>query len=269
MSFDKLEDKILRTKYDIEQEFKDLKFLHQHPPIDNTKTIYNPTTLNGSFKHNFVVSLVDDLFIAFDHELFIPKSLSDFWQFYEAHKNNSNILIDSRAINYIAYAIVKYEEDILIYDVYTGVNISIYAFCSKFFNIQTNEITIHLIKQLFVGYLLFIVYAKSFNFDWSTSNVVKYIKVNETRINEERTTSLNIFDVLINCAKVKTSTAISTRNVYKIVDYFQKYFSDGAFEIDTSIDILNEWKLNNVKDYEFLIALTVLKNNDFHIAFVD
>ena len=42
ISFEK-EDKILRTKYDIEQEFKDLKFIHQHPVLDNSTTIYNPS----------------------------------------------------------------------------------------------------------------------------------------------------------------------------------------------------------------------------------
>lgn len=269
MSFDKLEDKILRTKYDIEQEFKDLKFLHQHPPIDNEKTIYNQTTLNGSFQHNYVVSLYDDLFINFPHNLYMPTSLSEFWKFYDENRTTSNILLDSRVINYIAYAVIKYEDDILIYDVYSGLNVSIYAFCSKFFNIQTNEITIHLIKQLFIGYLLFIVFAKSFSFDWSTAMTIKYIKQNDMKINEDKNNSLNVFDVLINCAKVKSTTAISSKNVYKVVSYFQQYFGDEAFEQTTKIDILNEWRLGTVRDYEFLIALTVLKNNDFRIKYLE
>ena len=257
----------LIRKYDIEQEFKDLKFIHQHPISDNSNTIFKQTNLNGSFQHTFVVSLTDDLFISFNHDLFIPKSLSDFWLFYDENRSSSNILLDSRMTNYIAYATLKYEDDVLIYDVYSGTNISIYAFSSTFFNVQTNEMTIHLIKQLFIGYLLFVVFAKVFDFEWSTSTMIKQIKQKDIKINETKSTNISLFDVLINCAKVKTTTSISSKNVYYICSLFQKYFSESAFVSETAPnDILNEWKLNNIKNYEFLIALTVLKNNSFQFG---
>ena len=271
MSFEKLEDKILRTKADIEQEFKDLKFIHQHPISNNDETIYEPHYLNGLFKRNIIFTMKDDLFINFEHETFIPQNLNDFWIKYEAERSKANIILDSRMTNYIAYATLKYEDDVLIYDVYTGNNITIYAFSSKFFNVQTNEITIHLIKQLFVGYLLFVVYVKQFNFEYNTSIMLKYIKANYNKIHNEQQVNINIFDVLINCAKVKSTTDIRSKNIYQVVRYFEKYFSESAFEPnnESTIDIFSEWKLTNVKDYEFLIALTVLKNNNFNIQYLD
>ena len=257
MSFDKLEDKILRTKYDIEQEFKDLKFIHQHEIQDNTQTIYHQTYANGSFKNSFVVSYSDDLYINFKHELFIPKNLSDFWTFYEKYKNTHNIILDSRIISYIAYACLKYEDDIMVYDVYGRNCITIYQFASNFFNVQATEITINIIKQLFVGYLV-----------WNTATVIKQIKLNNNKNTDMK--SLNIFDTLINCARVKASTSISSRNIYYIVNLFQKYFSEDAFEINTApANIDSEWKLNQIQDYEFLVALTVLKNNDFHVKYIE
>lgn len=268
-NFINFEDKTLKTKKDIEQEFKDLKFIHQHSAFNNEKTIYTDICLNGSFSQNYIISLVDDLFINFDHIMFIPKNLSEFWTFYESHKHTANILIDSRCINYIAYAILKYDDNVLVYDVYTGYSVCVYAFCSKFFNIQTNEITISQIKQLFITYLLFSVYVKSFDFEWNTLSIIKCIKSNDMKINNSNNINLNIFDVLIDCCKVKTTCEIRTKNIYYIIKQFETYFSSLAYEPNTApSDIINEWKIKNIQPYEFLVALTVLKNNGFKVEYV-
>jgi len=262
-------DKTLKTKKDIEQEFKDLKFIHQHPPINNENTIYTDIRLNGSFNDNFLITLTDDLFINFPHTLFIPHNLGDFWKFYESHKQTANILIDSRAINYIAYAILKYEDDVLVYDVYTGYCVSVYAFCSKFFNIQTNEITINQIKQLFIAYLLFSVFIKSLDFEWNTLSIIKCIKSNDLKINTSNSINLGIFDVLIDYCKVKTTCDIRTKHIYYIIKQFETYFSNLAYQPDTApVDINNEWKIKNIQPYEFLVALTVLKNNNFKVEHI-
>lgn len=264
-----IENKTLKSKKDIEFEFKDLKFIHQHEPITNEQTIYTDICLNGSFKDNYIISLVDDLFINFEHTLFIPKNLGDFWKFYEEHKQSANILIDSRCVNYIAYAILQYEDNVIIYDVYTGLCVSVYVFCSKFFNIQTNEITISQIKQLFVAYLLFSVFVKSFDFEWNTLSIIKCIKSNDLKINMLNNVNLNIFDVLIDYCKVKTTCEINTKNIYYIIEQFEIYFSKSAYQSSTApLDINKEWKIKNIKPYEFLVALTILKNNGFKIEHV-
>ena len=262
-SFEALENKVLRTKKDIEQEFKDLKFIHQHEVKGNNETIYEVTTLNGSFEKNYIITLNDDLYIGFEHETFIPTNLGEFWRFYNEHMNESNIFIDSRATDYIAYSVIKYSDNVLIYDVYTSSVVSVYAYCSKFFNIQTNEITINQIKQLFVGYLLLAVFCRSLGFEWNTPTMIKCIKSNDVKINAGA--DCNIFDMLIDYCKVKTSSLINTGSIYALIKQFEIYFGDEAYSVETDINPLNEWKLKNVSPYEFLITLTILKNNGFFV----
>ena len=264
------ENKILRTKKDIEQEFKDLKFIHQHEPGDNNSTIFEHSSLNGSFNENVIISLSDDLFINFPHELFIPHSLGEFWQFYSEHENKCNIFIDSRSVVYIAYAVIKYADDVLIYDVYNSSCVSVYAFCSKFFNIQTNEITVSQIKSLFVSYLLLAVYVKSLGFEWNTPSVIKSIKHIHSKVNNGEG-NLNIFDVLIDYCKVKTSSDTSTKNIRYIISLFEEYFGENAYNTtkeENNINPLSEWKLTGITPYEFLVSLTLLKNNGFHIQYI-
>ena len=265
----------MKTKKDIEQEFKNIKFLHDNSSNtnnslkNNTTTIYTNTLLNGSFKNTAIITIQSDLFIGFNHELFIPNNLSEFWMFYESHEQTHNILIDSRAINYIAYAILKYEDNILIYDVYSMQAISIYAFCSKFFNIQTNEITIGQIKQMFVMYLIMVIFVKSFDFEWNTLSIIKSIKMNDYKINTTNDTNLNILDVLIECCKVKSTSTIKTKHIQYIINQFQIYFSQSAYQSQTAPNnTINEWNIKNIQPYEFLVALTVLKNNNFQMACV-
>ena len=150
------ENKILRGKEEVEREFKNLRFLHQHEEKNNDDTIFNDTHLNGSFLNTYVLCETDDSFVPFPHTIHKVTSLLDFWNFYDSHKTDNNIIIDSRLINYIAHATIKYGEDLLIYDAYNGKVKSIYYFCSDHFHIQTNELTINQIKQLFVTYLIIV-----------------------------------------------------------------------------------------------------------------
>ena len=261
------ENKILKSKKDIEQEFKDLKFIHQHEPSSNDDTIYGHVCLNGSFARNCVITLINDSFINFPHEIFIPQSLGEFWTFYDEHRGSCNILIDSRAVPYIAYGIIRYSDDILIYDVYGGACVSVYMFCSKFFNIQTNEISISQIKQLFAAYLIIVIFAKKIGFEWNTPTIIKCIKTNDMKINAGEG-NLNIFDVIIDYCKVKTAYDISTKNIQYIISQFEAYFTNDAYTHSCSINPLQEWKMNKISLYEFLVALTLLKNSGFQLTFV-
>ena len=262
------ENKMLRSKKDIEQEFKNLKFIHCHEPVSNDATIYDHVFLNGSFKNNCVITTTDDLHIAFEHELFIPHTLGEFWDYYNSHKQSHNIFIDSRAASYIAYAIIKYADDVLVYDIYSASCISVYLFCSKFFNIQTNELTISQIKQLFVCYLILVAYAKKIGFEWNTSTVIKCIKSNDKRINNGET-NLNIFDVIIDYCKAKTTHDISTDNIRHIINLFETYFTGDVYSSSCDINPTQEWKLNKISLYEFLVALTLMKNNGFQLSYVN
>jgi len=257
-------NKILKTKKEIEDEFKNLVFLHTHEEKDNSDTIFNETRLNGVFEKTYIIREVDDTFIFFPHTIHLVKNLGDFWEFYDSHKDENNILIDSRLINYIAYAVIKYGEDLLIYDSYTSKIKSIYFFCSDYFNIQTNELTISQIKQLFVIYLLILVYSKQMNITWNINNLIKCIKSNDYDIHVKHNPSLNIFDIIINYMKIQSQTEVNTSNIMKILQYFDTSFSVKAYRSESAPE-LKEWDMKDISGYEFFIAITVLKNNNFRL----
>lgn len=257
-------NKILKTKKEIEEEFKNLVFLHTHEEKDNSETIFNETRLNGAFKTTYIIREIDDTFIFFPHEVYIVKNLKDFWNFYDSHKDENNILIDSRLINYIAYAIIKYGEDLLIYDSYTSKIKSIYFFCSDYFKIQTNELTISQIKQLFIIYLLILVYSKQMNITWNINNLIKCIKSNDHDIHIKHNPQLNTFDIIINYIKIQSQTEVNTSNIMKILQYFDSSFSTKAYISETAPE-MKEWDMNGMSGYEFFIAITILKNNNFRL----
>lgn len=259
------ENVILRTKKEIEEEFKNLKFIHSHESITTNNKLFDSTPLNGTFKNNVIISTVDDIFIPFSHSLVIVNTLKDFWKVYEEKRMKENVIIDSRAIEFIMYGIIKYSDDLLIYDVYDGNVINIYIFCSKFFNIQTNEIFITQIKQLCYTYILLSVYVKPLEFEWNTMMMIKCIKENDLKIINGHN-DLNIFDVLIEYCKVKTTSTVSSNNVKFIIEMFEKHLSDESFNISSCrIEKVEKWQLKKIKPYEFLFALTILKNSGFHV----
>lgn len=256
--------KVLKSKEEIENEFKFLVFLHQHEEKNNDETIFTETYLNGSFKDTYIIREIDETFIPFEHTTVIVNNLSELWNFYESHKNESNILIDSRMVNYIAYATIKYGEDLLIYDAYTGKIKSIYFFCSDHFHIQTNELTISQIKQLFFMHLLILVYAKQLNINWNINNLIKCIKSNDYHIHFEKDPNVNIFDMIINYIKIQSHTDVNSSNVMKILNHFDGTFSRKAYMPESSPE-LKEWDLTNISGYEFFVAITILKNNNFRV----
>lgn len=257
-------NKILKTKKEIEEEFKNLVFLHTHEEKNNDNTIFNETRLNGAFENTYIIREVDDTFIFFPHVIHLVQDLKDFWTFYDSHKDNNNILIDSRLINYIAYATIKYGEDLLIYDSYTSKIKSIYFFCSDYFKIQTNELTINQIKQLFIIYLLIYVFSRQMNISWNINNLIKCIKSNDYNINIKHNPTLNIFDIIINYIKIQTPSEVNSANIMKILQHFDNSFSIKAYLPETAPE-LKEWDLEGISGYEFYVAISVLKNNDFRL----
>ena len=255
------ENMILRTKKEIEEEFKNLKFIHSHESMSMNNKLFDSTPLNGTFKNNVIISIADDIFIPFSHSLVIIDTLKDFWSVYEEKRMKENVIIDSRAIEFIMYGIIKYSDDLLIYDAYNGSVVSIYTFCSKFFNVQTNEIFINQIKQLCYTYLLLSVYVKPLDFEWNTMVMIKCIKENDSKIINGHN-DLNIFDVLIEYCKVKTTSTISSNNVKLIIEMFEKYLSDESFDVSScKIEKIEKWELKKIK-HCFYISKEVAKQEN-------
>lgn len=258
------DDTILHSKADIEQYFKNVQFVHTHDISDNDNTIFKPIALNGSFTKTIYICENDDLFVSFEHQTIVISSLPEFWDAYTQHINTHNIVLDFRMTNYIAYAVMKYGDDLLILDISTRKVRTIYWYCSKYFQIQTNELTIQQIKQLFITNLLLLTFVRPLNIEWNNIRLIKYIKSNDASI---ASGSLrNIFDMLICYIRIQQSSDVSSKNITQVLSYFNRYFSDMAFTSEKCPrDIHSPWNVHNLKLYEFYVALSILKNNNFSI----
>ena len=248
----------------VEQEFANIKYLFHNPDpslMSNKSTIFTNTTLNGSFEHTIMIRCIDDTFIHFDCDVFLISSLSEFWKIYDEKKDNFNILIDSRLDQFIAYATIKYGDNILIYDSYVGRVKTIYTYVSDLFHIQTNELTIPQIRKLFVMYLLILVYVKSLNINWNVTSLIHLIKQITNNSPQDMT------DIIITYIKIQTQSSINSSNVKNILMLINKHFAYTAYESDTA-PVIKEWDIYNVTGYEFFVALSILRNNIYQFAYI-
>ena len=76
--------------------------------------------------------------------------------------------------------------------------------------------------------------------------------------------NVNIFSLIINYIRIQSKTNINSKNVLNIVKYFNDSFSKNAYTTEYAPEI-KEWNLNTTSGYEFYIAMTVLKNNNFFV----
>ena len=102
------------------------------------------------------------------------------------------------------------------------------------------------------------------NISWNINNLIKCIKSNDYDINIKHNPTLNIFDIIINYIKIQTPSEVNSANIMKILQYFDKSFSIKAYLPETAPD-LKEWDLEGISGYEFYVAISVLKNNDFRL----
>lgn len=248
----------------IEQEFANLKLLFHNPDpslMTNDSTIFTNTILNGSFEKTIIIRHIDDTFISFDCTICIVSTLSEFWQTYDEHKDTNNVLIDSRLDHFIAYAAIKYSDNVLIYDSYTGKVKTIYTYVSDLFHIQTNELTITQIKKLFIMYLLVIIYAKALNINWNVTTLIRLIKQIYNDSPQDMT------DIIITYIKIQTQSSINSSNVKNILILINDAFASSAYESE-SAPTIKPWDIDNVTGYEFFIALSILRNNNYHFAYI-
>ena len=252
------------TRELVEQEFVNLKYLFSNTDqslMTNDSTVFSHTTLNGSFERTIMIRSLDDTFIHFPCEVFIVTSLSAFWKLHEEHKDNSNILIDSRLDHFIAYAAIKYGDNILIYDSYTGKVKTVYMYVSDIFHIQTNELTISQIKKLFIMYLLILVYVKSLNIDWNVTSLIRLIK----QISND--SPQDMIDIIITYIKIQAQSSINSSNVKNILTLINESFTYSAYESETA-PIIKQWNIGKTTGYEFFVALSILRNNNYRFAYI-
>lgn len=261
------------------EEYNNLKFLHKHNSQDisvddelisviekHKKNIIKPCDNhpNGLFQNTVLIREVDDTFIFFpcQIELIDQNDLQKFWEMYDEYKDCSNILIDSRLNLLISYAAIKYGENLLIYDPYTAQIKTIYYYCSDYFKIQTNELTINQIKQLFILKLLLSHFLYYLEIPWNVNNAVKNIKQINEMNNTSKFSNVTLINALINYVGRKKETIVDRNNIKQLCNLIRENLSIEAFDSKTAQRI-NKWKIDNLSKYEFYVTLTMLKNSNF------
>ena len=121
---------------------------------------------NGIFKETILFAEVDDVFCPVKNltKILIKRyDIADFLKMYTENKDKKNILIDSRLIECIIYAILLYDSDVVIYNVINNRCENIFVFSKNLFQINANNLNMHYIKKILFLYLFINFYLKDIN----------------------------------------------------------------------------------------------------------
>lgn len=216
---------------------------------------YHPLP-NGLYDKTVLIRENNDTFVFFDCEILIidPSDLQSLWEYYNEYIHKANIVIDSRLCYLIFYAIIKYGDNILIYDPYVIKIKTVYNFCSDYFKIQNNELNIYQYSILLIVKLIISFFMSSLDIKWNVNDVIKQIKSHH---------NYEIIDILLQYVGLQKPTNKSMKNVDAIIKYFQSYFSASTLDINDA-PILTKWNIPNTNIYELVMAFTMLKNSNFN-----
>lgn len=121
---------------------------------------------NGIFKETILFTEIDDIFCPIDNltKIIVKKyEIENFLSLYAKYKDNKNIIIDSRLIECLIYAILLYDNDIIIYNVVNNKCENIFIFSKNIFQINTNNLNMFYIKKILFLYIFINFYLKDIN----------------------------------------------------------------------------------------------------------
>lgn len=213
--------------------------------------------LNGLLIDTMMFREINDTYIPFSCfiEIINPRNLHEFWIKYNEYKETHNVIIDSRLILLITYAILKYNDDVLIFDPYTLKIKNIYQFTSDHFKIQTNELSITQIKYVFIIKLILTYYLRNIDISWNMNYIIKHLKQN---------TNISFIDILINCIGVQHTSDVNINNILTLSNKFIQYISINMLNENNCL-FIDEWNIKNLTCFECYISLLILKNNNFSL----
>lgn len=240
---------------DMGSEIPDLSFLKQTEEITSIHMSLKDKRINGTFLNTILIREVDDTYIPFQTNVKIVRNLTELNTIIECYCLTNNILIESRLLTYISYLTVFYGDELLIYNVNTLSVQTIYEFYAHNFGVQSNELTLTQIKQLFMTYLVTSIFLKDLRLTWNINNVIQSIKINIIGKRNDIIKSETL-DVLINYYKIPKPGKLSLYNVIHLCKLFHSTFSKG-------IDNLQPWSLEGFTMNELYASLMLLKANQF------
>jgi len=225
--------------------------------------------LNGTFNKTLIFREFDDTFIPLNQNdvaivTIAYTNTSDFFKIYDDHKSYTNIIIDSRLILHIMKAVVKYGDDILVYNAYSGIFKTVYGFYSELFRIQLSELTINNIKQISAAYILFQHVLKSVpGIDWNINTLIKHIRQSndEYKNNNLGIALVDAFIKFVGIQKEQTRNIEGVRNISRIIteNMSQKAY-DSAFT--GNVDLTT---IEHITSSEVYAALMLLKSSSFSV----
>lgn len=244
--------------------------IHPKPSENDIKNDF----VNGIHEQTTIIRYVDDTFINVPCDVIIidKYDLSAFWKHYEeCIEQRRNVIIDSRMWVLISYAIIKYDTDVIIYDVYNNTLQSLYTFTTECFKVQSNELTLTQIKQLFISKLVIVHFLKYYDIGLNTNDIIKCIKKNDSLI-VALINYIGINRFGLNNVSNNYGESINPSHVSYICGEFTKDFGRDQFTVSRSRPIAamnrdtkcpSSWDLSNITRYELFTALTHLSNIAF------
>ena len=263
-------------------------------PPDSTKPLIKPLSrpshiINGLLSKSILIRSKDDTFLTFDCTVIIidEYDLSTFWKCINEHKQDHNIILDSRLTWLILYSILKYENDMLIYNVYNSRIITIYRYFSELSGITINELSMYRIKQITILKLLLSHFLYNFDISWNISNIIKNInkftnKTVSTKISvdskgdevkgkyriHEQTNKTIFMNILLNYIGIRKTEEINNENVKRIIDLIKFYFSRDILYENEGV-VIKPWIIEGANITELCTALKQMKQNNYEITLLN
>ncbi len=134
---------------------------------------------NGSYKETIYFREKDDTYCSIPDTRIIlinPLKISSFFELYDTYKNEYNIVIDSRLEWIIIYGILRYETNILIYNILSNTVINIFSWCRLKMSIMNCEINVSFTKKILLLYLFVNYYLKDCRIHWNSNDAINAIK---------------------------------------------------------------------------------------------
>ena len=254
-------DSIVVNK-DIEKRFKQLLSMQYSYSDTPTTPVTIPIIPNGIHPHGYLIRDSDDTmtFLKNTDTICIPKTqLTEFLKFYHTHHNTDNIYIDSRLSAFIIYAIIKYSEDVLIYDAYSNKIKTVYFYISDTYHFQTIDMNFLEMKVFLLTQLLFNTYCPFLRTIVSVQDTIKYIKT----LYIQRSSNM-VIDVMMNCIGVPDQENNAISPVYDLIKCIHDSFSEKAYVDFTQPVVCDAWNIKDLTPYHVFQVLNFLKKHQYY-----
>ena len=180
---------------------------------------------NGAYKNTIIVRETDDTYVFIPNSSIVLMNQYDFPSFEDIVKQNPNrnIFIDSRSFVLILYGILRFGDNIHVYNITDRTVRNIYSFIGSYYKVANEKVSLYIIKiWAMIMYIDIVCLNKTLNI--KPNELIHYLLLNnknpnalyfnfciDTMDNRIQTTSIN-----------KTMLNYIQRYMTKLIDSFNK-----------------------------------------------